>query len=138
MKKYLKVQTNDQLKESQSALQKSQSTVLDLRRQLRKAQNELELLKCGGKIDAGTPQSAYNVPVSDCRRLLQQVSNIVYSDSSKQPNVFQIPSIVSTLKQNVASVSNTSLTSVLDNNSRITVSAQDASQSFHRTPKRAD
>ena len=55
MKKYLKVQTNDQLKESQSALQKSQSTVLDLRRQLRKAHKELELLKCGGKIDSGIP-----------------------------------------------------------------------------------
>lgn len=42
--------------------------------------------------------SAYALPVNECRRLLQSICNILYSDSDKQPDIKKLPKLVTALR----------------------------------------
>ena len=85
------------LKKGQTELKSAQSQINDLKKQLRKANKELDQLKQEKQnvSDKSTNQlavaveqssdnhSAYGVSAIDCRRVLQNVSNIMYADTAE-------------------------------------------------------
>ena len=58
--------------------------------------------------DGGVPMihSAYESSVSECRRILQSISNIVFADTSQPPNISRLPMLISALKQKKAPKTN--------------------------------
>lgn len=111
------------LKQCQYDLKQSQDKVADLKKQLRRSQKEVDQLKNGSQnlYQKDIPHSAYALPVTECRRLLQSISNIVYSDTECPPDLTRLPQLVLSMKDTEKQVQLLSMMGISnDQNQQIT------------------
>ena len=76
---------------------------MDLKKQLRKANKEVDTLKNGvqNPYSKEINNTAYGMSATECRRILQSVSNVVFADRVDRPDVTRLPQMVQNLREQV-------------------------------------